>query len=51
MPLKSFSNFWIALKMSLIICEIRLNLTWPKNCVISSAKEATEFAITDNFIN
>ena len=37
--------------MSLINCEISLNLTWPKNYGISSATEATEFAITDNFIN
>ena len=33
--------------MSLINCEISLILTWSKNCVISSATEATEFGITD----
>ena len=33
--------------MSLINCEISLILTWSKNCVISSATEATEFVITD----
>ena len=33
--------------MSLINCEISLILTWSKNYIISSATEATEFAITD----
>ena len=33
--------------MSLINCEISLILTWSKNCVVSSATETTEFAITD----
>ena len=33
--------------MPLINCEISLILTWSKNCVISSATDATEFVITD----
>ena len=48
-PLKYLSNFWRALEMPLINCEINLILTWPANCVISSAavNQATTFAITD----
>ena len=48
-PLKYFSNFWRALKMSLINCEINLTSTWSANCVISNAAgiQATLFAITD----
>ena len=48
-PLKYFSNFWRALKMSLINCEINLISTWSANCVISNAAgiQATLFAITD----
>ena len=33
--------------MPLINCNINLILTWPEICVISSATEATKFAITD----
>ena len=33
--LKYLSNFWRTLKMPLINCEITLNLTWPKDCVIT----------------
>ena len=33
--------------MPLINCEISLNLSWSKKCVISSAVGKTEFAITD----
>ena len=48
-PLKYLSNFWRALEMPLINCEINLILTWSANCVISSAavNQATTFAITD----
>ena len=46
-PLKYFSNFWRTLAMPLINCEINLILTWPKNCVISSAIGKTKFKITD----
>ena len=33
--------------MPLINCEISLNLTWSKECVISAAVGKTEFATTD----
>ena len=33
--------------MHLINCEINLILTWPTDCVISSATGATKFAVTD----
>ena len=35
-PLKYLSNFWRTLDIPLINCEIFLNLTWPKNCVLTS---------------
>ena len=46
-PLKYLSNIWKTLELPLIICEISLDLTWSKICVISSAVEITEFKITD----
>ena len=33
-PLKYLSNFWISLDLPSINCEIELDLTWTKNCVI-----------------
>ena len=38
-PLKYLGNFWRALNMPLISCEISLELKWGKNCVITSLKE------------
>ena len=35
-PLKYLSYFWGTLEMSLINCEINLNLTWSEKCVIAS---------------
>ena len=35
--LKYLSNFWRALEMPLINCEINLILTWSEDCVVSSA--------------
>ena len=35
-PLKYLSNFWRALDMALINCEVSLILTWSKNCVLTS---------------
>ena len=35
-PLKYLSNFWRALDMPLINCEVSLILTWSENCVITS---------------
>ena len=34
-PLKHLSNFWKALSISLIICEVEFILTWSKNCVLT----------------
>ena len=34
-PLKHLGNFWRALDMPLINCEIELTLTWSKNCVLA----------------
>ena len=36
-PLKYLTNFWRALEMSLVNCEINLLLTWSEDCVISAA--------------
>ena len=43
--LKYVSNFWRTLHAPLINCEISLNLTWSKNCVITS--KATRAADPD----
>ena len=37
--LKYLGNFWRALNMPLISCEISLELKWNKNCVITSLEE------------
>ena len=34
-PLKHLSNFWRSLDIPLIDCEIKLILTWSKNCVLA----------------
>ena len=38
-PLKYLGNFWRALNIPLIGCEVSLELKWNKNCVITSLKE------------
>ena len=38
-PLKYLGNFWRALNMPLISCEVSLELKWDKNCVISSSEQ------------
>ena len=38
-PLKYLGNFWRALNIPLIRCEVSLALKWNKNCVITSLKE------------
>ena len=38
-PLKYLVNFWRALNIPLISCEVSLELKWNKNCVITSLKE------------
>ena len=49
-PLKYLSNFWSTLEMSLISCEINLNLNWSRNHVILATDVAgpgATFLITD----
>ena len=49
-PLKSLSNIWRTLEMSLINCEINLFLTWSVNSFILDApiqNQAPTFTITD----
>ena len=48
-PLKYLSNFWRALEMPLINCEVNLILTWSSTCVITNSIGifAGRFAITD----
>ena len=38
-PLKYLRNFWRALNIPLIICEVFLELKWNKNCVITSLEQ------------
>ena len=35
-PLKYLGNFWKALNIPLISCEVSLELKWNKNCIITS---------------
>ena len=46
-PLKYLSNFWRALEMPLINCEVSLILTRSSTCVITESNGAGTFAITD----
>ena len=41
-PLKYLSTFWRPLDLSLITCEIELDLTWSENCVISEISRTPE---------
>ena len=38
-PLKYLGNFWKAINIPLISCEVSLELQWDKNCVISSLEQ------------
>ena len=38
-PLKYLGNFWRALNIPLISCEVSLELKWEKNCVITSLEQ------------
>ena len=38
-PLKYLGNFWRALNIPLISCEVSLELKWDKNCVITSKEQ------------
>ena len=46
-PLKYLSNFFRSLEMPLINCKIRLNLTWKKECVLSTGPGEAVFIIND----
>ena len=37
-PLKCLGNFWRALNIPLISCEVSLELKWDKNCIITSTE-------------
>ena len=39
-PLKYLSNFFRSLEMPLVNCKIKLNLTWKKECVLSTDADA-----------
>ena len=38
-PLKYLGNFWRALNIPLISCEVSLELKWDKNCVVTSLEQ------------
>ena len=38
-PLKYLVNFWRALNIALISCEVSLEIKWDKNCVITSLEQ------------
>ena len=46
-PLKYLSNFFRSLEMPLINCKIKLNLTWKKECVLSTDAANAVFIIND----
>ena len=46
-PLKYLSNFFRSLEMPLINCKIKLNLTWKKECVLSTDAGNAVFIIKD----
>ena len=46
-PLKYLSNFFRSLEMPLINCKIKLNLTWKKECVLSTDAGAAVCIIND----
>ena len=46
-PLKYLSNYFRSLEMPLINCKIKLNLTWKRECVLSTGVGETVFIIND----
>ena len=48
-PLKYLSNFWRSLKVPLINSKVELSLKWIKNCLLTTAANASNatFKITD----
>ena len=49
-PLKYLGNFWRALNIPVISCEVFLELKWNKNCVITS-KEQRQIAAGPRVVN
>ena len=49
-PLKYLSNFFRSLEMPLINCKIKLNLTWKKECVLSTVAGDAVFIINDTIL-
>ena len=49
-PLKYLSNFFRSLEMPLINCKIKLNLTWKKECVLSTDAGDAVFIINETKI-
>ena len=49
-PLKYLSKFFRSLEMPLINCKIKLNLTWKKECVLSTDDDAANAANNPVFI-
>ena len=52
-PLKYVCNFWRTLEISLINCEIRLQLKWSENCILVAdtvANQNSYFEITDTIL-
>ena len=47
LPLKYLNNFFRSLEMLLINCKIKLNLTWKKECVLSTGAGEAVFIIND----
>ena len=47
LPLKYLSNFFRSLEMPLINCKIKLDLTWKKECVLSTDAGNAVFIIND----
>ena len=46
-PLKYLSNFWRTLEMPLINCEVNLELTWSRDCVITNSTGERKFEIIE----
>ena len=46
-PLNYLNNFFRSLEMPLINCKIKLNLTWKKECVLSTGDDEAVFIIND----
>ena len=45
-PLKDVSNFFRLLEMPLVNCKMDLELTWHKDCMISSANAAANRVVS-----